>query len=190
MGQRQDLLAGAKLCIAEKGYSRTTARDITAASGANLAAIGYHFGSKEALLNAAVLDSFDVWGDAIEAAMASPAGGHDPVDRLERFLAGFIAGSSDHRATLLASIQAFAESEFVPEIRQQLSDSYDHSCRGIATMLLGVEEDDLSEADLEVGALGLAILRGAGLQLLVEREEATTAAGLAAALRRLAQPGG
>src|SRR5690606_38768776 len=51
MGQRQDLLAGAKRCIAEKGYSRTTARDIPAASGANLAAIGYHFGSKEALLN-------------------------------------------------------------------------------------------------------------------------------------------
>ena len=30
-----------------------TARDIVAASGANLASIGYHFGSKEALLSAA-----------------------------------------------------------------------------------------------------------------------------------------
>ncbi len=36
----------------DKGYARTTARDIATAAGVSLAAIGYHFGSKEELLEA------------------------------------------------------------------------------------------------------------------------------------------
>src|SRR5256714_10188090 len=51
---REQLLRGAIECLKEKGYARTTARDIAAAADANLASIGYHFGSKEALLDAAV----------------------------------------------------------------------------------------------------------------------------------------
>ncbi|MEE2048041.1 helix-turn-helix domain-containing protein, partial [Nocardiopsis tropica] len=57
MSQRDDLLAGARKCLVEKGYGKTTARDIAAASGAHLASIGYHFGSKDNLMNAAVLEA-------------------------------------------------------------------------------------------------------------------------------------
>src|SRR5687768_12943490 len=58
VSHREDLIAGAIKCLQTKGYARTTARDITAASGANLASIGYHFGSKEALLNEALIRIF------------------------------------------------------------------------------------------------------------------------------------
>jgi AcrR family transcriptional regulator len=185
MGQRQDLLAGAKRCIAEKGYSRTTARDIVAVSGANLAAIGYHFGSKEALLNAAILDSFDEWGSAIEeAGVESGTGG--PAERLERFLAGFRAGSVEHRSTLVASVQAFAEAEFVPEVREQLVQVYGEARRGIAAMLLGVEPADVDEAGLRLGSLVLAIINGTALQWLVAPEETPSGAEIVAALRSLA----
>jgi AcrR family transcriptional regulator len=51
MGHREALLAGARRCLLERGYARTTARDLVAASDTNLASIGYHFGSNEALLN-------------------------------------------------------------------------------------------------------------------------------------------
>lgn len=57
MGHREQLLAGAKRCLYERGYAHTTARDIVTASGTNLASIGYHFGSKEALLNAAMIEA-------------------------------------------------------------------------------------------------------------------------------------
>ena len=57
MGHKDDLLDGAKRCLYEKGYARTTARDIVAASGTNLASIGYHYGSKENLLNAALMSA-------------------------------------------------------------------------------------------------------------------------------------
>ena len=40
----------------EKGYARTTARDIASAAGVSLAAIGYHFSSKEALLTEMLSD--------------------------------------------------------------------------------------------------------------------------------------
>src|SRR3989442_12667206 len=55
---RDQLIKGAIKCLRTKGYARTTARDIATASGANLASIGYHFGSKEALLNEAMIRLF------------------------------------------------------------------------------------------------------------------------------------
>ena len=55
---RDQLIKGAIKCLQTKGYAHTTARDIASASGANLASIGYHFGSKEALLNEAMIRLF------------------------------------------------------------------------------------------------------------------------------------
>ena len=50
MNNREALLVAAKQCLLEKGYARTTARDIASAAKVSLAAIGYHFSSKDALL--------------------------------------------------------------------------------------------------------------------------------------------
>ena len=83
MGHREDLLAGARRCLEERGYARTTARDLVAASGTNLASIGYHFGSKEALLNEAIAASFEEWARRVHelafggggAATGAPASG-------------------------------------------------------------------------------------------------------------------
>lgn len=85
MGHREDLLEGAKRCLLEKGYARTTARDIVAASGTNLASIGYHYGSKEALLNLAFLKVTEEWGDALTERPDVDADGGDgsrsPLDQ-------------------------------------------------------------------------------------------------------------
>ena len=116
MGQREELLTGAKRCLVEKGYAHTTARDIVAATGAHLGSIGYHFGSKDALLNAAVLETFDAWGDAIAAALVAEPGGA-PLDRLRRFLDGVLEMAHEQRAVLVASVQAYAQAEFAPEVR-------------------------------------------------------------------------
>jgi AcrR family transcriptional regulator len=190
VGQRQDLLEGAKRCIAEKGYSRTTARDIVAVSGANLAAIGYHFGSKEALLNAAVLDSFDEWGDAVEAAMHVSEEGR-PLDRLEAFLAGLLSESGHRRTVLVASVQAFAEAEFAPDVRRQLGETYEQGRIAIASMILGIDPAEVDESSRQLGSLALAIVNGMVLQWLIDPDAAPSAAGLAEAIRMLvgASPG-
>ena len=68
MSHRDKLLEGAVDCLRDKGYARTTARDLVAASGTNLASIGYHFGSKEALLNEAIAEGFRAWTAEVETA--------------------------------------------------------------------------------------------------------------------------
>lgn len=52
---------------------RTTARDIVKASGANLASIGYHYGSKDALLTQAFIELISDWGDAFTGGLAGRA---------------------------------------------------------------------------------------------------------------------
>ncbi len=65
VSHRQRLLEGAIECLKSEGYARTTARDIARAADANLASIGYHFGSKEALLNEALMRSFEIWTEEL-----------------------------------------------------------------------------------------------------------------------------
>lgn len=73
MGHREDLLEGAKKCLVEKGFVRTTARDIVKASGANLASIGYHYGSKDALMTEAFIAVIQEWGDQFTAGVKGRA---------------------------------------------------------------------------------------------------------------------
>lgn len=79
MGHREDLLEGAKRCLLAKGFARTTARDIVKESGTNLASIGYHYGSKDALLAQAYIalvehasDGFEGAGTRVRRSAASP----------------------------------------------------------------------------------------------------------------------
>lgn len=184
MSQRDDLLRGARQCLAEKGYSRTTARDIAHASGANLASIGYYFGSKDALLNAAVLESFDEWGDAVEAAIAD-ADSDNPLDRLEAFFDHFIASTAQRRTMLVASLQAFAEAEFAPEIYAQLRASHDEGRRSLAALVLNADPSDLTNEDLSVGFVVLSLINGFALQWFTSPESAPGPAEIARAVRRL-----
>ena len=47
---REKLLDAAERLFAEQGFDSTSLRQITSAAGANLAAVNYHFGSKDDLI--------------------------------------------------------------------------------------------------------------------------------------------
>jgi AcrR family transcriptional regulator len=51
---RRRILIAAEQLFAERGISSTSLRALTRAAGVNLAAVNYHFGSKEALLDAVI----------------------------------------------------------------------------------------------------------------------------------------
>ena len=53
------LLDAAEQLIAQKGYANTSLREITTSAEANLAAVNYHFGSKEGLLSAMLTRRLD-----------------------------------------------------------------------------------------------------------------------------------
>lgn len=49
---KESILDAAETLFAEQGFSGTSLRTITAAAGVNIASVNYHFGSKEALIEA------------------------------------------------------------------------------------------------------------------------------------------
>jgi AcrR family transcriptional regulator len=75
---RQRLMEAARRCIREKGLATTTSREIAGAAGANLAAITYHFGSKDRLVSDALLGELRAW---LAPALEVLAGDTDPATR-------------------------------------------------------------------------------------------------------------
>jgi AcrR family transcriptional regulator len=75
---RKELRTATRACIATNGLAATTSRQITAAAGTNLAAITYHFGSKDQLVAESLLDSLREW---LAPALEVLAGGGDPAAR-------------------------------------------------------------------------------------------------------------
>jgi AcrR family transcriptional regulator len=56
---RERLVRAARDCIRDRGLAGASSREITRVAGANLAAITYHFGSKDALVAAALFDELE-----------------------------------------------------------------------------------------------------------------------------------
>jgi AcrR family transcriptional regulator len=176
MGHREDLLEGAKRCLYERGYARTTARDIVAASGTNLASIGYHFGSKDKLLVAAMMEGFEEFGAELERLLAGDIG-DEPAERLESWLTAVIESYTSHRHVWTASFDAFVQAEHNPEVRDALASGYEHARRTLASKILG------EESAHQVGSLLLALQAGLAAQWLLDPERAPTARDVVSALR-------
>jgi len=179
MSHREDLLNGAVECLRSKGYARTTARDIVAASGTNLASIGYHYGSTQALLNAAVLRAMDEFGTEIGRAMAASTDG-TLLERFERFWTLVLGSISTDPNVWAATFDMVTVAQREPDVRAVVADGLADGRRLWARTLLG--EDD----DMGVGTFFQALLSGVLAQCLIDPERAPTAAGLAQALAVIA----
>jgi AcrR family transcriptional regulator len=173
MGNREKLLAGARRCLYEKGYADTTARDIVAASGTNLASIGYHFGSKDALLTAAMVEGFRELGEELARVLSSDVGG-GPQERFETLWSRVIETFETHRSLWVASFEAFVRAEHEPELRKQLADGYELTRPWMAARLTG-SNDEVEEATARsVGSLLVALQAGLAAQWLLDPEHAPT----------------
>jgi AcrR family transcriptional regulator len=180
---RERLVQGAMRCLREKGYARTTARDIAAASKSNLGSIGYHFGSKEALLNEAIRDGFAEW----TAQLGSIAFADEGATPLQRGRASWVAlteSFEEHRPLIVAFVEALAQSVRSDELRAQLADIYEEG-RAVVAQLV---EASLGEADIDdeqsraVASFMIAVCDGLLLQWLVDPERAPSGEELTAGL--------
>ena len=187
MGHRQRLLEGAKRCLYEKGYGQTTARDIVAVSGTNLASIGYHFGTKEALLNAAVLEAIDDWGQELERVFTSVSETDtEEMGRFEAIWTRVIESFETHRALWVSSFEAFAQAERSRELREQLADGQEEGRHGLVALFEGVEERTVDESRARtVGSFYLALVSGLMVQWLVDPARAPSGGDMAYALRAI-----
>ncbi|MEV6529743.1 TetR/AcrR family transcriptional regulator [Streptomyces sp. NPDC048448] len=191
MGHREDLLEGAKRCLLEKGFVRTTARDIVKESGTNLASIGYHYGSKDALLTQAFVELVQEWGEK---------SGHHPeqedtpggsVERFHSVWARMLDSFEEYRPVWAASMEVVTQGERVPELRGLMARAQTEGRAGLTAMLLGLDEETLDERTVKsVGGFYQALLNGLMVQWLFDPASASTADDLTEGLRRVIEAAG
>jgi AcrR family transcriptional regulator len=187
VGNREDLLAAAKQCLLEKGYDRTTVRDIATAANVSMAAIGYHYGSREALLNEALFRTLDDWGDRVGRTLApDPTVPDTPVAQFESRLTRLFDSFAGGGQVWLASVEAFLQSQRSPELRAQLAGGMAEGRRGLAAMVTGCAEDELSDETVRsVGSVHMALISGLMIQYLMDPAGAPSAGEVLAGLRKL-----
>ncbi|MER6944515.1 TetR family transcriptional regulator [Nonomuraea sp. NPDC000554] len=122
-GYRERLLAAAVSCLQEKGYARTTARDLVAASGTNLASIGYHFGGKDALLNEAIAGAFDAWIERTEQSIFGSNVG-TPREMLERAMTALVDAFAEMRPMLVLCVEGYPVALREAVLREKLAAAY------------------------------------------------------------------
>ena len=131
VSNREELVKGAIECLQTKGYARTTARDIAASSGANLASIGYHFGSKDALLDEALI-RICVERTAHLGEITLSAETASPLERLTTAFEAVQELFDEHRPLLVAFVEAMAQVERSEHLRTRLASHYRDARRAVA----------------------------------------------------------
>ena len=170
MGHKEDLLAGAKKCLREKGYANTTARDIVAASGTNLASIGYHFGSKDALMTQAIVEMLGEWGEHFGAEPAASI--PDYGERFEKHWRDLAAAVASDRQLSLASFENAATAMRIPELATIIASGQEDARAGLGDDFAAPDAD--AETKRAVGSLMLAVTTGVIAQWLVDPERSPT----------------
>jgi AcrR family transcriptional regulator len=162
---RSALIEGTLRCLERLPPERVTARAIAEESGANLASIAYHFGSKDNLVTTAVIAGLDRWLEEISAPLGDLAA-LAPAERYRR--AGEVLEATRQRHTGLARnfLGALAKAQHDPRVRELLADGFRRS-RGEVAALLGLGGDQAGD---DAGGLVLALFNGLLFQQLLDPE--------------------
>jgi AcrR family transcriptional regulator len=175
MSQRERLLEAAKRCLEERGFARTSSRDIAAAAEANHAAINYHYGSKDGLLIAALMDTVEAWGDAL----VRPGEGEPAEDGLRRTVESF----PDHRAMIVSALESLAQAERIPEVREATAEAFERHRVQLARDVYGYEGDERTAR--AIGSIHMALTAGLAEQFLIDPERASTGEEVTLGLRAI-----
>ncbi|WP_328384417.1 TetR/AcrR family transcriptional regulator [Streptomyces sp. NBC_00400] len=190
MGHREDLLEGAKRCLLEKGYARTTARDIVAASGANLASIGYHYGSKDALMRQAIIASGEEWGAGVTQAPAvgegTEKGDADPLERFAAVWDAVLQRIATEREFIAAQVEVLGLLPRDAALREAIGEVLPEGGEGLVAVFEGVPDAEVDpETARIVGSFYQALLTGLMVQSLLTPDAMPSGRDLATALRRV-----
>jgi AcrR family transcriptional regulator len=149
---RTAILAAAERLYADRGFGDVTLRDIVAAAGVNLAAVNYHFGSKDELIaELFVTRSIATNRERLNELKAAEekGGGRAEIDAILRALVGpTLRGclGPDRERSTAARFMIRASIESVPPIRRIKNREVDHLRKFAAAMVRSLP--DRSEVDL------------------------------------------
>jgi AcrR family transcriptional regulator len=185
MGHREDLLEGAKRCLLAKGFARTTARDIVKESGTNLASIGYHYGSKDALLAQAYVEMVEGMSDAFEGG-GELRGEPGSLERFTEVWANIISTMREPGSMWRLSMEIVAMGDQLPEVREHLARAQREGARGIVTLFHGGREEGVPEERVDtLGYFYLTLMMGLMAQWTFDPKSAPEAGQLAEGLRQV-----
>jgi AcrR family transcriptional regulator len=181
---KERILCAAEVLFAQRGFDGASLRQLTAAAGVNLAAVNYHFGSKDKLVEEVFRRRLDTLNAHRLGALSKVAG--QPGTTLEAVLDAFIrpalALSGDGSGSLFMRVLARAFAEHDDHLRQFMSENYGHVMRQVtaefARLLPGLSREELYwRIDLVTGALTHAmsgfgmIQRKGGVSEAAHREQ-------------------
>jgi len=187
---KERILDTAERLFAEHGYAATSLRSIIAEAGVNLAAVHYHFHSKEALLEALILRRSVPANQerlALLDRFEKEAGAHPPI--LEKVIEAFVAPTlhmsrdPQYGGMLFMKLlgRLHAEGDVLPRIlTSQFRDVFQRFGAALRAALPDLPREELFwRLNLAVGALAQTLRGGSkdledisGLSLLFDSETA------------------
>lgn len=182
---KERILTTAEALFAQRGFDGASLRQLTATAGVNLAAVNYHFGSKDRLVEEVFRRRLDTLNAHRLAALSKVAGEpHTTIeDVLDAFIRPALALSSEgNGGALFMRVLARAFAEHDDRLRQFLSENYGHVMRQFtaefARLLPRLSREELYwRIDLVTGALTHAmsgfgmIQRKSGVSESIHREQ-------------------
>ena len=184
------ILGAAEELFAQHGFAGTSLRQVTSRADVNIAAVNYHFGSKENLVNEVFRRRMDdMTGlrlSQLKTALEEHPGELRPI--LEAFVEPALAMSQyRHGGGAFVRVVARAYAEKNDGLRKFLSDHYGHVLRefgkAIATCVPGLSKEELYwRLDFLAGALTYAM---ADFGLIKRPSDVTEAAHRERAAREL-----
>jgi len=179
------ILGAAEELFAQFGFAGTSLRQVTSRADVNIAAVNYHFGSKENLVNEVFRRRMDDMSQqrltSLKLAMKEHPGELEPI--LAAFVEPALAIAQDRHGSAFARMVARAYAEKNDALRKFLSEHYGHVLRefakAISACLPGLAKDSLYwRLDILVGSLTYAmadfglIRRPSGVTEAAHRERA------------------
>ena len=116
------LLKAAKELVLERGYARASMRELAAVAGTNLGAVNYHFGSRENLLDQAILDFFLEWGEQIGEVEVAPDVG--PLEQLAARARPMVDGIAEAQSQFVMFLEALLQARHSPALHRKLVEHY------------------------------------------------------------------
>ena len=185
------MLEAAVTCLQEKGYARTTTREIVATAGSHLPAVNYYFGSKERLLQDAIVEALRQWCRSTMEVATDPS--PLPVsERLQRSVDTFFASLTSERANAAAAMEAFTQATRDEGLRRRLAQAYEEFREELAGALAAQAERDSVEAPIEAEVTDLtsvliALFDGLAIQWLLDPERSPDGSRVTRSLEMLGE---
>lgn len=180
------LLDAAKQLVVQRGYGGASVRELAAVSGTNIAAVNYHFGTRENLLNEALLSSFLEWTDRVGHVDVDPAA--EPLAHMAARARPMVDGIPAAQPAFVMFLEALLQARRSHELHERLVEHYAEQRRRAGEFIAAsARGGEVPTRMVEVVAsFMLAVSDGLQLQALLDPSAIPTGDELAALYEGLA----